>query len=581
MDENETSDHPEKESAESKVSRAPSSAKGEAFGQCELRLDQILESLPYPFYVIDASDYTIKAANAAAGFGPLTDASTCHALTHNRHEPCGSAAHPCPIEKIRETRGPVTVEHVHCDKDGKPRNVEVHAFPIFDHKGEVSQIIEYVLDITERKRAEEALKWELSVNAALSQLYEPLASPGAAIETISRAVLEQAKVLTGSEHGYVSAADPTSGDNGAYTHIEMLKGECKLTGKNRKSISPEEKEGLLPGLWGHSLNTGELFYTNSPEEHPASTGTPKGHIPIRRFLSVPVLLAEEIVGQIALANKDEEYGERELEAIRRLAEFYALAVQRKRAEDELQRAHDELERRVDERTAELRRSYEERAFIQETFGTYLSDEIVTEILTSPEGMKLGGEIRDMTVLLSDLRGFTAATASMEAFRILKIINRYLEKMVPIIMQHGGTIDEYTGDGILAFFGAPRLVPDHADRAVACALEMQASMKQLNKENQKLGLPQLEMGVALSCGQLVVGNIGSERRRKYGAVGGPINVAFRLVEKVRPGEILVTQTVRDRLGDKLQTRSQWKDILKGMGGTLIYQVVGMKENHRAY
>ena len=186
----------------------------------------------------------------------------------------------------------------------------------------------------------------------------------------------------------------------------------------------------------------------------------------------------------------------------------------------------------------------------------------------------------MTVLLSDLRGFTAVTASMEAFRILKIINRYLEKMVPIIMQHGGTVDEYTGDGILAFFGAPRILPDHAERAVACALKMQASMKELNKENRKLGLPQLEMGVALSCGQLVVGNIGSERRRKYGAVGSPINAAFRLVEKVRPGEILVTQAVKDRLGDKLQTRSQWKDILKGMGGTLIYQVMGMKKKFRA-
>jgi class 3 adenylate cyclase len=404
-----------------------------------------------------------------------------------------------------------------------------------------------------------------------------LVTPGASMETIARVVLEQAKILTGSEHGYVSSINPTTGDNVAHTHSEMLKGQCKVTGKKRKIVFPRGKDGLFPALWGHALNTGDAFYTNSPEKHYASVGIPEGHLPIRRFLSVPVTLAEELVGQIALANKAEDYTERELKAICRLSEYYALAIQRKRAEAELQKAHDELERRVEERTAELLKSYDERAFIRETFGTYLSDEIVTEILASPEGVKLGGEMRDMTILLSDLRGFTAVTESTEASRIVTIINRYLEKMVPIIMRHGGTIDEYTGDGILVFFGAPRLLPDHPSRAVACALDMQESMKELNKENLRLGLTQLEMGIAINCGQLVVGNIGSERRRKYGAVGSPINVAFRLVEKARPGEIVVTQAVKDRLGDKLQTRSHWKDSLKGIGTTLIYQVTGMKEN----
>jgi class 3 adenylate cyclase len=357
----------------------------------------------------------------------------------------------------------------------------------------------------------------------------------------------------------------------------MLQGHCRVSEKKRKIIFPRGKDGLYPALWGHSLNTGEAFYTNSPEEHKSSRGIPEGHLPIRRFLSAPVMLGEELVGQIALANKDEDYTDRELQAICRLSEYYALAIQRKRAEDGLQKAHDELERRVEERTAELMKSYEEKAFIRETFGTYLSDEIVTELLASPEGVKLGGEMRDMTILVSDLRGFTHVTESVEASRIVKLINRYLEKMVPIIMRHGGTIDEYTGDGILVFFGAPRLLPDHSSRAVVCALEMQESMKEINKENQRLGLTQVEMGIAISCGQLVVGNIGSERRRKYGAVGSPINVAFRLVEKARPGEIVVTQSVKDRLGDKLQTLSHWKDSLKGIGSTLIYQVIGMKED----
>ena len=242
----------------------------------------------------------------------------------------------------------------------------------------------------------------------------------------------------------------------------------------------------------------------------------------------------------------------------------------------MQKSHDELERRVNERTAELLKSYKEGAFIRETFGAYLSDEIASEILASPEGVKLGGEIREMTVLVSDLRGFTSTTENMEPPQIVKIINRYLEKMIDIIMRHEGTIDEFTGDGILVFFGAPRRTKDHAWRASACALEMQESMKEFNEENLRLGLPQLEMGIGISCGQLVVGNIGSERRKKYGAVGSVINTAFRLEEKARPAEILVTQAVKDRLGGKVQTGAYWKDNLKGIGNTVIYRVTGINE-----
>lgn len=121
-------------------------------------LNLVLQSLTHPFYVIDTSDYTIKVANPAAGLGRLSEDTTCYALTHQRDTPCGSAEHLCPVEEIKKTKQPVSVEHLHYDKDGKLRNVEIHAYPIFDSEGNVSQIIEYTLDITKRKRAEEKLK---------------------------------------------------------------------------------------------------------------------------------------------------------------------------------------------------------------------------------------------------------------------------------------------------------------------------------------------------------------------------------------------------------------------------------------
>ena len=112
-----------------------------------------IESLGHPFYVIDANDYTVKIANSAARLAAVNEMSTCYALAHNKDRPCGNTDCPCPLEIIRDTKQPTIVEQIHYSKDGDVRNVEVHGFPIFDSEDNVIQVIEYCLDITERKRA--------------------------------------------------------------------------------------------------------------------------------------------------------------------------------------------------------------------------------------------------------------------------------------------------------------------------------------------------------------------------------------------------------------------------------------------
>ncbi len=119
-------------------------------------LSNVLESLTHPFYVIDVNDYTIKMANSAAYSQILPEKATCYMISHDRNEPCCAPDHPCPLEEIKKTAEPVVVEHVHYDENGNSRTIEVHAHPIFDSDGNITQMIEYSLDITERRQAQSA-----------------------------------------------------------------------------------------------------------------------------------------------------------------------------------------------------------------------------------------------------------------------------------------------------------------------------------------------------------------------------------------------------------------------------------------
>ncbi len=171
------------------------------------------------------------------------------------------------------------------------------------------------------------------------------------------------------------------------------------------------------------------------------------------------------------------------------------------------------------RLVELTQSLSEKnTFIQQTFGRYLSDEIVANILEEPEGLELGGRKQTLTIMMADLRGFTSLSEERTAEEVVTLINNYLKVMTQVIFRHNGIIDEFIGDAILAVFGAPNKRDDDELRAVACAVEMQLAMAEVNETNRAMGLPELRMGIGLHTAEVVIGNIGSERRAKYGVVG---------------------------------------------------------------
>lgn len=232
-----------------------------------------------------------------------------------------------------------------------------------------------------------------------------------------------------------------------------------------------------------------------------------------------------------------------------------------------------------EALVELNKELERRnEFIRKTFGRYTSDEIVETLLDMPDGLKLGGEKREVTILMSDLRGFTALAEQLEPTEVVALLNHYLSAMVEPVQQSGGTIDEIIGDAILVLFGAPVAIEDGARRAVLCALKMQKAMAQVNEYNLQRGWPEIEMGIALHTGDVVVGNIGSTKRSKYGVVGRTVNLTARIESFSVGGQILVSPALMQAAEPGLVLGEEVEVHAKGMPEALLCRELLGHEEH---
>jgi class 3 adenylate cyclase len=250
--------------------------------------------------------------------------------------------------------------------------------------------------------------------------------------------------------------------------------------------------------------------------------------------------------------------------------------------DELTKINRDLEHEVAmrKRTEEKLRIAEEEAtklseFLKNMFGRYLSTEVMNSLLEDPSGLELGGERRDVTIMMSDLRGFTSITERLEPEQVVKMLNSYFEVMVEIIHQYNGTINEIIGDSLLVIFGAPQQIPDRAQRAIACAVDMQNAMVKVNEENHSQDLPELEMGIGLHDTEVIVGNIGSSKRIKYSVVGSGVNLVSRIESYTVGGQILISESVRQETGDILRIDGQSEVLPKGTEVPLrIYDIGGI-------
>ena len=217
--------------------------------------------------------------------------------------------------------------------------------------------------------------------------------------------------------------------------------------------------------------------------------------------------------------------------------------------------------------------------VQSAFARYTSPEIADYVLSDPEGEKQGGQERDVSILMSDLRGFTAMTTQMSSEDLIIVLNHYFKHMSAVITRFRGTVIEFLGDGIFVVFGAPGDLRDHAEAAVACAVEMQNEMEEVNRWNRENGYPVLEMGIGVSSGKAVVGNIGSADKMKYGCMGETVNLAGRTESLSVGGEIIITDDTHSRIRGEIRIIREWKATLKGVGHEVsVYDVAGIG-NHR--
>jgi adenylate cyclase len=190
----------------------------------------------------------------------------------------------------------------------------------------------------------------------------------------------------------------------------------------------------------------------------------------------------------------------------------------------------------------------ERKKIRGAFSYYVSSSVVSEMLKNPEKLKLGGEKKDLSVLFSDIRGFTTISEGLTPEELVHLLNEYLTAMTNVVFKYDGTLDKYMGDAVMAFYGAPLDQPDHPHRACRSALDMMEELKGLNEKWIRQGKPPLDIGIGINTGMMMVGNMGSEQRFDYTVMGDAVNLGSRLegANKNYQTNILISESTYERV-----------------------------------
>jgi len=206
----------------------------------------------------------------------------------------------------------------------------------------------------------------------------------------------------------------------------------------------------------------------------------------------------------------------------------------------------------------------EKRKVAKLFGRYVSRDVYSQLMSNPDQAELGGRRREMTVLFSDIRGFTTVTERGEPEELVRQLNEYFSRMVEIVFRHKGTVDKFVGDMVMALFSAPLDDPDHANHAVQAAVDMVKELGDLNRAWVAKGMVQLDIGIGVNSGDMIAGNIGSSSIMSYTVIGDNVNLGARLesLNKDYKTRIIISDATRARLSGDFQTRPLGDVVVKG-------------------
>lgn len=276
---------------------------------------------------------------------------------------------------------------------------------------------------------------------------------------------------------------------------------------------------------------------------------------IRSSMAVPLMHKGEVFGIMVLDSQiaTNAFTEKDLQLFQNIANQAAIAVQNSLYAMKL----------------------EQEAITRERFRRLLSPAIAEQVISGKVEIRKGGELRDTTILFTDIRGFTAMSEQQRPQEVVDMLNEYFERMVEIVFRHDGTLDKFVGDEIMALFGAPVSRHDDAYRAVRTALEMLQELKSFNRERVALGQVEVHVGVGINSGEVVAGYLGSSRALEYTVIGDTVNTGARLCSVAKGGEVLISKATYDRVKDFFHTEQLPATSVKGKKLPLeIYRVTGM-------
>lgn len=273
---------------------------------------------------------------------------------------------------------------------------------------------------------------------------------------------------------------------------------------------------------------------------------------------IPLRVRGHVLGVLSIENVSvgaRAFTEQDGALLEMLADYAAIAI-------ENARNYAALEKSTAERTETLRSA----------FARYVAPTVVERVLSNPAMMALGGTRREISVVFADVRGYTALTEHAEPEEVVALLNDYFRLATDVIFSREGTLDKFLGDAVMAFFNAPEDQHDHVYRAVDAALALQHAIAERNARITGKGL---RFGIGVHVGEAVVGNVGTNRAMNYTAIGDTVNVAKRLQEHARPGDVLITSAVQSRLADRVQVEQVGDVPIKGRSQpVIVYRLIAL-------